>query len=137
MSGPRWVDGWMERVEEWPRSGSLLRDVPDRLSRIGAPFGMSFGLKVTRSFEQGAVGHVDQPSIVEAVEGGAQAGAIGAELTQLDPVTSLDIGRQHEGASHEVGAVTGRAVEGEGLLRRLGNRSGRADHTGRELEGRH
>src|SRR3954452_17305416 len=128
MSGPRWVDGWMERVEEWPRSGSLLRDVPDRLSRIGAPFGMSFGLKVTRSFEQGAVGHVDQAGIVETVEGGAQAGAIGTELAQLDPVATFNMGGKNEGARHEIGAVTGRAVECEGLLRRFGNRARWADH---------
>src|SRR4051794_40586997 len=130
MSGPRWVNGWMERVEEWPRSGSLLRDVPDRLSRIGAPFGLAFRFKVTRSFEKREIGHVDQAGIVETVESGAQAGAIGAELAQLDPVASPDIGRQHERPRHVVGAVAGRAIEREGLLRRFGSRSGRTDHAG-------
>ena len=80
---------------------------------------------------QGRVAHLDQPRPIEAVECGAQAGAIGAELPDLDPVAFRDIGGQEERSAHAVGAVAGRAEQREAAKRLAGaGPSGRISRTG-------
>src|SRR5712691_5959188 len=58
--------------------------------------------------EHWRVGDIDGQGAVEAVEAGAEAGAVGAELAQLDPIAFAHIGGQQEWSRHPVGAVAGR-----------------------------
>ena len=68
---------------------------------------------------------------VEAVEAGAQARAIGAELADFDPVALADVVGQQERSAHRVGAVAGRAEEAEtGAASSDGAPSGRMQRTG-------
>src|SRR5258708_26783288 len=64
--------------------------------------------KVLRRRQHRWVGDLNHSAAVEPVEASAQAGAIGAELAELDPVALVDIGRQQERPLHAVGAVAGR-----------------------------
>ena len=73
------------------------------LARAGLPHG---GARVARNRRGGG----------EAVEAGAQAGAIGPELADLDPVALPHIPGQPEGAGHAVGAVAGRAGDHHAVL---------------------
>jgi hypothetical protein len=52
-------------------------------------------------------------SASEAVEAGAQAGAVGAELAELDPIALTHIGGQPKRPAHPVGAVAGRPEQRE------------------------
>src|SRR6267143_197257 len=78
-----------------------------------------FSAVVSRGRQQGRVGDLDGRTAVETVEAGAQAGAIGAELAELDPVALVDIGGEQKRSSHMVGAVAGRPVQREGAQRRI------------------
>ena len=57
--------------------------------------------------------HFDNPGAVEAVERGAQTGAVGTQLAGFDPVALGHVGRQQERAAHHVGAVAGGPEQGE------------------------
>src|ERR1700680_1925340 len=74
---------------------------------------------VSRCRQQGRVGDLDGPAACEAVEAGAQAGAIGAELAELEPIALVDIGGQQKRPLHMVGAVAGRPVQREAAQRRV------------------
>src|SRR5215213_3988871 len=62
--------------------------------RSGRERGRAFGV------DHRPVAHLDDARPVEAVEGGAEAGAVGTELPNLDPIAPPHVLRQRKGAAH-------------------------------------
>jgi hypothetical protein len=73
----------------------------------------SWGLLEPRRCEHRRVGDFDQVGASEAVEAGAQASSVGAELAELDPIAFAHVGGQPKGPAHPVGAVAGRPEQRE------------------------
>src|ERR1700712_749560 len=78
--------------------------------------------------------NLDQPGPVETIKAGPQAGPVGAELADLDPVAFARVRRQQERSAHAVETVAGRAEEAELPLGAIQGAATRPDQPGREAE---
>jgi hypothetical protein len=67
--------------------------------------------RASRSALHWRVANLERRGHIEAIETGPQASALGAELTNLDPIAFRNISGQRKGAGHAVGGIAGRTKQ--------------------------